>query len=107
MGIIPGIWDQYIPGVWKLMRLISTGSLGWWGARSALFSRHLVRGSESLRLLQGEQGGQPSTDQCESMVHMCTQLGSVGGKGPHTLNPAPRYSPSAESQFQALILAKP
>lgn len=33
------------------MRLISTGSLGWWGARSALFSRHLVRGSESLRLL--------------------------------------------------------
>lgn len=48
---VPGPRRKHIPGVWKLMRLISTGSLGWWGARSALFSRHLVRGSESLRLL--------------------------------------------------------
>lgn len=48
---VPGTWGKRVPGVWKLMRLISTGSLGWWGARSALFSRHLVRGSESLRLL--------------------------------------------------------
>lgn len=51
VGVVPGARDKHAPGVWKLMRLISTGSLGWWGARSALFSRHLVRGSESFRLL--------------------------------------------------------
>lgn len=45
---------SWLPGVWKLMRLISTGSLGWWGVISALFSKHLIRGSESLRLLEGE-----------------------------------------------------
>lgn len=51
--VVPGTWDGHLPGVWKLIRLISTGSLGWCGARSALFRRHLVRGSESLRLLSG------------------------------------------------------
>ncbi|TNN23660.1 hypothetical protein EYF80_066218 [Liparis tanakae] len=46
-----------VPGVWKLMRLISTGSVGWCGAMSALFSRHLVRGSASflLRLQDGQR----------------------------------------------------
>lgn len=43
-----------LPGVWKLILLISTGSLGWWGAISALFRRHLVRGSESFRLLHNK-----------------------------------------------------
>ena len=41
----------FIPGVWKLMRLISTGSVGWWAIISALLKRLLVPGSESLRLL--------------------------------------------------------
>lgn len=45
-----------LPGVWKLMRLISTGSVGWWGVMSALFSRHFVRGSDSFLLrLQSDQ----------------------------------------------------
>lgn len=39
-----------LPGVWKLMRLISTGSVGWWGVMSALLSRHFVRGSDSFLL---------------------------------------------------------
>lgn len=39
-----------LPGVWKLMRLTSTGSVGWWGVMSALFSRHFVRGSDSFLL---------------------------------------------------------
>lgn len=40
------------------MRLISTGSVGWWGVMSALLSRHLVRGSDSflLRLRGGREG---------------------------------------------------
>lgn len=41
----------FVPGVWKLMRLISTGSVGWWAIISALLNRLLVPGSESLRLL--------------------------------------------------------
>lgn len=32
------------------MRLISTGSVGWWGVMSALLSRHFVRGSDSFLL---------------------------------------------------------
>lgn len=39
-----------LPGVWKLIRLISTGSVGWWGVMSALLSRHFVRGSDSFLL---------------------------------------------------------
>lgn len=39
-----------LPGVWKLMRLISTGSVGWCGVMSALLSRHFVRGSDSFLL---------------------------------------------------------
>lgn len=55
----PSVGDargRAVPGVWKLIRLISTGSLGWWGARSALLSRHFVRGSESFRLLGDARG---------------------------------------------------
>lgn len=35
------------------MRLISTGSVGWWVVMSALFSRHFVRGSDSFLLRLG------------------------------------------------------
>lgn len=45
----------FIPGVWKLIRLISTGSVGWWAIISALLNRLLVPGSESLRLLLRHQ----------------------------------------------------
>lgn len=39
------------------MRLISTGSVGWWGVMSALLSRHLVRGSDSFLLRLRGRGG--------------------------------------------------
>ncbi len=44
----------HVPGVWKLMRLISTGSVGLCAIISALLSKHLVPGSDSLRLLMSE-----------------------------------------------------
>lgn len=61
-----------VPAVWKLMRLISTGSVGWCGVISALLSRHFVRGSDSflLRLKSNtdkiEEGGIQQR-QCENL----------------------------------------
>lgn len=57
-----------IPGVWKLMRLISTGSVGWWAIISALLKRLLVPGSESLRLLLRHQWVKSSINTCKHAV---------------------------------------
>lgn len=100
MGVVPGARDKHIPGVWKLMRLISTGSLGWWGARSALFRRHLVRGSESFRLLcVSRQIEMCDPAVCDSASHNHTQthvqrleqLGSCSSRG-QGATPAPVLS---------------
>lgn len=100
VGVTPGTWDKHLPGVWKLMRRISTGSLGWWGARSALFRRHLVRGSESLRLLCGSKQTykhvtQPHAAGVPRTMHR--HVYNVGAAG-HPLTPRKQRHPRSPPQ---------
>jgi len=62
-----------LPGVWKLMRLISTGSVGWWAISSALLKRLLVPGSESLRFLLEHRWVQSAISTCKQPGREKTQ----------------------------------
>lgn len=48
---------EHLPGVWKLSRRSSTGSVGWCSGSSLLLGRLPFRASDSALFLQQSEGG--------------------------------------------------